>query len=131
MAISFEEILDAIDAAFDIPREPLDNFDKFTLKAGSELRPGLSAKKIVANIISRQSEAGAPGGDIFSKNSNVMESMLTIIVEEIISGILLDAKIEVSIDQGIQVKTDGANAAGPVTSIGQTLILGKGAGVIR
>ena len=38
------------------------------LLIGAKLRPGLSPRNIASRIISRQSEAGAPVGDIFSEN---------------------------------------------------------------
>jgi hypothetical protein len=129
---SMSSVLETLKAAFSIPRTPLSDLPPQLLLVGAKLRPGLSPRNIASRIISRQSEAGAPVGDIFSENSNVMESMMVITIEEIISALQLDAKIEVVIPPGVQVTTTGAgNLGGPVVSQGMTTNIGSGSGVIR
>ena len=121
-----------INAAFSAPRTPLESLPPQLLVVGGKLRPGLSPRTIASRVIARQSEAGAPVGDIYSEQSNVMESMITIIVEEIVSSIQLDAKIEIVIPPGIQVTTIGSgNLGGPVISQGATTSIASGNGVIR
>ena len=61
-----------------------------------------------------------------------MESMIVVVVEEIISALQLDAKIEVIIPPGVQVTTVGVgNLGGPVISQGATTNIAIGTGVIR
>ena len=125
-------VLETLKAAFTIPRTPLSSLPPQLLLIGSKLRPGLSPRNIASRIISRQSEAGAPVGDIFSENSNIMESMMVITIEEIISALQLDAKIEITVPPGVQVTTSGAgNLGGPVISQGMTTNIAAGTGVIR
>ena len=129
---SMSNVLSTIKAAFVMPRKPLSPHPPQLLIIGAKMRPGLSARTIASRIISRQSEAGAPAGDIFSENTNVMESMMAIMIEEIISAIQLDSKVEVVIPMGVQVTTTGVgNMGGPVISQGATSNIAIGEGVIR
>lgn len=118
--------------AFTSAREPISPLPPQLLMVGANLRPGLSALEIASRIIARQSEAGAPVGNIFSDGENISEKMELIRIQEIISAILTEAKIEVVIPPGIQVTTVGAgNLGGPVISQGASTNLAQGSGVIR
>tara|TARA_R110000851_G_scaffold117238_6_gene243867 strand:- start:441 stop:842 length:402 start_codon:yes stop_codon:yes gene_type:complete len=129
---SMSTVLKTLKAAFNVPREPLDPLPPQLLIIGANIRPGLSARNIASKVISRQTEAGGPAGDIFSENNNVMESMIVVMVEEIVKALQIDAKIEVVVAPGIQVTTFGAgNLGGPVVSQGATTNIGSGSGVIR
>ena len=129
---SMSNILSILSGAFNINRTPLTDLPPQILAVGGKLRPGLSPRTITARVISRQSEAGAPSGDIFTDSPNTMESMINIIVEEVINAIQLDSKIEITIDPGVQVTTLGAgNLGGPVISKGITTSIASGNGIIR
>ena len=129
---SISNILKILNAAFNSYRKPLSNLPPQLLVVGGKLRPGLSPKNITARVVSRQSEAGAPTGDIFTDSSNNMESMINIIVEEVINAIQLDSKIEITIAPGVQVTTLGAgNLGGPVLSKGVTTSIASGTGILR
>ena len=129
---SMTNVIHTLKAAFSTPRTPIESLPPQLILVGARLRPGLSARNIASRVIARQSEAGAPVGDVFSQNSNVMESMTVILIEEIISAMQLDAKIEVVVPPGVQVTTTGlGNMGGPVISQGATTNMGVGQGVIR
>lgn len=129
---SISNVLKILSAAFSGIRKPLTDLPPQLLVAGGELRPGLSPRNVTSRVISRQSEAGAPSGDIFTESSNNMESMINIIVEEVINSIQLDSKIEITIAPGVQVTTLGAgNLGGPVISKGVTTSIASGTGIIR
>jgi len=129
---SISSVIQVLKAAFSVPNKQLTPLPPQLLVVGAKLRPGLSPRTITSRIIARQSEAGAPSGDIYSESSNIMESMTTIMVEEIISALQLDAKIEIVIPPGVQVTTVGAgNMGGPVLSQGATTNIASGSGVIR
>lgn len=129
---SMTNVINTLKAAFSTPRTPIERLPPQLILVGAKLRPGLSARNIASRVIARQSEAGAPVGDIFSQNSNIMESMTVILIEEIISALHLDAKIEVVVPPGVQVTTTGlGNMGGPVISQGATTNIGFGEGVIR
>jgi len=129
---SISSIINILAAAFTIPKKPLSPLPPQLLVIGANLRPGLSPRTIASRIIARQSEAGAPTGDVFSESNNVMESMTNIIVEELVSAIQLEAKIEIVIPPGVQVMSTGiGNMGGPVVSQGVTTNIASGKGVIR
>jgi len=129
---SISSVINVIKGVFNSQRTPVTPIPPPLLISGTRLRSGLSAKEIAGKIISRQSNAGAPVGDIFEESNNVSESMELIRVEEIINAILLDSKVEVYINPGVSVTTTGIGNWGyPVVSQGATVNYGFGEGVIR
>lgn len=129
---SLGNIIKMIKGAFNAPKEPLIPLPPQLLLIGSNQRPGLSPRELASRIISRQSDAGAPVGDIFSQNGNISELMELIRIEEIINALQLHSKIEVVIPPGVQVTTVGVgNLGGPVISQGATTNIAIGTGVIR
>lgn len=129
--ISLTSIFKTISSALDASRTPPPEIPSLLLLTGAKMRPGLSPILIASKIISRQSEAGAPIGVLPSGGRNIAEAMEVIRVEEIIDALLTDARIDVVINPGIPITAQGANAGGPMISIGQTISLGSGNGIIR
>ena len=129
---SMTQVIETLKAAFNIPRTPINPLPPQLLVVGATLRPGLSPRNIASRVIARQTEAGAPAGDIFSENENIMEPMIVVMVEEIINALQLEAKIEIAIPPGVQVTTTGiGNLGGPIISAGATTNIASGSGVIR
>lgn len=125
-------VLNTILAAFDIPVEPTVPLPPPIILAGAYLRPGLSAKSIAANIISRQDRAGRQVGDIFADGPNVEEAMELVRIEAIIDAILNEAVVNVVIPPGISIATVGVgNLGAPVVSQGATTTPAIGNGIIR
>jgi hypothetical protein len=125
-------ILKLVKGAFKLPRKPLTPLPPPLILTGASLRTGLSAKEIASRIISRQSEAGAPVGDIYGDSGNISEMMEIIRIQEIINALHLEGKIEVVIPPGVQIQSVGiGNAGAPVISQGVTVNMGVGQGVIR
>lgn len=119
--MDFSEITEIISGAFSIPEPPLINLPPPIVAFGGSNKTGLSARKIAARIISRQSEAGAPVGPRRNGDDNISEAMELIRVEEIVNAILTEMKIEVALPPGIPVTTTGiGNFGGPVVSQGAT-----------
>jgi hypothetical protein len=129
---SLNNVLKLISGAFKSVKKPLTPLPPPLILTGSNLRTGLSAKDITARILARQSEAGAPVGNVFSENGNISEKMELIRVEEIIKSLHLEGKVEIVIAPGVQVTAMGiGNLGGPVVSQGATTSLAYGQGVIR
>ncbi len=129
---SISGVLNLILAAFSIPDEPVSPLPPPLIMLGAKLRPGLSSQAIAARIISRQSEAGRPVGDVFTDGPNVEEAMEVIRVEEIINALHNEAVVNVVIPPGVQVSTIGVgNLGAPVVSQGATTGMGVGDGIIR
>lgn len=124
-------IFKIITKAIDAGRTPPPEIPSILLLAGAKLRPGLSPINIASKIITRQSEAGAPVGLLPSGGENISEIMEMIRVEEIITALQMDARIDVAINPGITLTATGANAGGPVQVAGMTTAVGTGNGIIR
>ena len=92
----------------------------------------MSSKQLAARIISRQSEAGAPVGDIWGDGENVMEGVITIASEEIVNMIQTEAKVDVVVPPGIPLTSVGVgNYGAPVVSQGYTTSYKQSNGIIR
>jgi len=129
---SISGVLNTILTAFSIPETPVTPLPPPLIMTGAKLRTGLSASAISARIISRQSEAGLPVGDVFADGPNTSEAMLTIIIDELINAIHTEAVVNVVIPPGISVTTIGVgNLGAPVLSQGSTKTMGIGDGIIR
>jgi hypothetical protein len=129
---AISNILSIITSVFGLVQKPVTSIPPPLLLIGAKLRPGLSARNIASRIISRQSEAGAPTGDIFSEDNNISESMETIRVQEIINAVQTEAKVEITIPPGVQISAVGAGNFGfPVVVQGATTNIATGEGIIR
>lgn len=97
----------------------------------AKIRPGLSAEILTSTIISRFEEIGIPSGPLLNGHTNVMEQYTKVIMEEIVSAIQNDMRIDVATDPGASVTATGANAGGPLTAVGATVAPHTGTGVAR
>ena len=95
------------------------------------VRPGLDAQILSSSIISRFDEAGIPTGPLVGGANNVMEALVKIMCEEIIDALQNDMRIDIATDAGATVSTMGANAGGPVPSVGAVTVPFTGTGVAR
>ena len=86
---------------------------------------------IAANIIRRQSEAGAPVGAAADGSANIAEAMERIRVEEMVKALKMDAMVQIGIPiGGIQFTGTGANAGGPVVVKGFNTNNPHGSGIV-
>lgn len=86
----------------------------------AKTRPGLNAQILTSSIISRFEEAGIPSGPLVGGTPNVMENFVKIMMEEIVSAIQNDMRVDIATDAGAVVQASGANTGGPVVAIGTT-----------
>jgi hypothetical protein len=125
-------VLNMILTAFKVPNPPVEPLPPPLVMIGAPLRPGLSGKEIASRIISRQSEAGLPVGDVFADGPNISEAMLAIQSEEIINALLNESVVNVVIPPGVGVTGFGiGNLGAPVVIQGLTTTMGIGNGIIR
>jgi hypothetical protein len=129
---SMSSILQIVNAAFSIPQQPVTALPPPLVMLGGSLRTGLSSKEISSRVISRQSEAGAPVGDIWGDGENVMEGLISIICEEVVYAIQNESVVNVVVPPGIQLSAVGAgNYGAPVVSQGYTTNYKAANGIIR
>lgn len=126
----FSTIANLFKNVFTVPT-PLKPISKENILVGVKFREGLSAIDIASKIIERKKDIGIDIGPLPSGADNIDLLMETIRVEEIINALLTKAKIEVSIPPGTRVISQGANAGGPIVTIGTTSSISKGEGIIR
>lgn len=120
----FQKLIDSVKA-------PFMSFPATLLSVTAPFRPGLSAKRIASEIISRQAEAGAPVGPLPDGSKNVGEAMEVIRIESILKALHEDSKVQITIPPGaLYIKSTGSNAGGPVISIGTNLFPITGEGII-
>ena len=125
-------VVNLISAAFLIPEPPIAPLPPPLIIAGGTLRPGLSAKAIASEIISRQSKAGRQVGNVFTDGDNVEENMELIRIEEIINALQTQSVVNVAIPPGTSVLSVGTgNLGAPVISQGFTTTIATGNGIIR
>lgn len=86
----------------------------------AKTRPGLSADILTSSVISRFEEIGIPSGPLVGGTPNVMENYTKVLMEEIVSAIQTDMRVDIATDAGAIVQASGANAGGPVVAVGAT-----------
>lgn len=129
---SINGTLDTLLLAFSVPEEPIPPLPPDDILTGGPLRPGLDKNKIYSEVISELTEqSGIPTGDVFADGPNANDEMILLIIEKIIEGIHLDSVVNVVIPAGIAVKVEGANGGGNMVSLGATIGLAIGNGIIR
>ncbi len=124
-------IINIILSLFKLPEPPIEPLPPPLIMVGAPLRPGISAKAVASRIITRQSEAGLPVGDVFADGNNTSEAMLAIQVDEVMNSLLTESVVNVVIPPGTAITAVGANLGGPVVVQGFTTSMGIGNGILR
>lgn len=125
-------VLNIILSAFKLPQTPIEPLPPPLIMVGASLKPGVSSKEIASRIISRQSEAGLPVGDVFADGPNSTEAMLSIQCEEIINSLLTESVVNVVIPPGIGLVGFGVTSGGQQVFVqGFTTTMGVGNGIMR
>jgi len=129
--MGIDSICSAISNAIEKARAPIATIPAILLICSAIKRPGLSAMVIAARIIRRQAEAGAPFGAAADGSANVSEAMERIRVEEMVTALKMDSRVQIGIPiGGIQTISTGANGGGPMVSQGFNLNMPHGDGII-
>lgn len=130
---SISKILNILLGAFNMMQKPTQNVPPFLLLAGAELRPGMSARDLAANVISRmESDAGIPMGDIFGDGPNAIASAMLIQAQEQVSHIQTKAKVNTVLKPGsIQITAVGGNAGGPIVVQGSNTSITQNTGILQ
>ena|ERR1035437_5349865 len=95
----------------------------------AKARPGLDSDATTATILSRFPECPIPNSPLSNGTPNAMEIFVKIIVEEIFNSIQSNMRIDLEVDSGIVVESNGANSGGPVISVGTSISPWTGTGV--
>ena len=130
---SINKVLDILLGAFNLIKKPSPTVPPFLLLAGAKLKPGMSARNLSANVISRmESDIGIPMGDVFADGPNAISAAMLVQAQEQISHIQQTAKRTTVLDPGsIQVQGIGASIAGPVSFNGSNINAPATNGIIQ
>ena len=129
---SISNIIQIVITAFKLPQQPVTPLPPPLIMLGGSLRTGISSKQITSRVISRQSEANAPSGDIWGDGANPMEGLISIMCEEMVNAIQTEAKVDVVVPPGIPITAVGVgNLGAPVISQGYTTSYKQANGIIR
>jgi hypothetical protein len=104
---------------FKVPNTVQTSIPKALILA-SKSRPGLSAKLMASRVIQRQAEAGLNVGPLGTGEVNPAEIMERIRMEEIVSAITTEMKIDLAITPGGKSVVTGT--AGPIPVVGNAII---------
>ena len=98
---------------------------------GAQNRSGMSGIRLGARILERYQQAGGFIDPMPSGAPNLDAISKQIIAEEVLNEIISNMIITVVISPGITISAAGANAGGPVASIGATVSMGSGYGIVQ
>ena len=134
MGQSTSALVESISSICDNALQPALNVNSTFLAYGSSLRQGLSAKQIAANVISRQQEfhPDMPGDKLSNGDNNLMNKLITVMIEEIIKAIQMNARVDIAFGpNSIVMNGTGGNAGGPVSVISTNPMPTSATGIIR
>lgn len=130
--MDISSICNAISSAIDTVKMPATPLPPLILALGGQFRSGINPSMVAANIIQRQSEAGAPFGPSANGSANIAEAMEVIRVEEIMKAIKYDAQVQIAIPPGtINIVGTCATPVGPGTIVGTNGATINGFGIIQ
>ena len=126
------KIVDSVNSLLEKARVPVIPIPAILLLCSVFKRPGLSPMLIASRIIKRQSEFGAETGRLPNGSPNMMNSLISIICEEVVREIQTNCVIEsVAAPGTISITGFGANAGGPVVITGNNTNPVKTTGIPR
>lgn len=103
----------------------------YEILAQKPIRAGMNADNLATNIMNRFPEIGIPTGPLVNGAPNVMEAYTVVIAEEIIDIIQNQMRVDIAIFPGGTIQAAGANAGGPMASVGSVINAQSGVGIAR
>lgn len=129
---NIDTIANAMEAAIDKTRVPAETLPALLLVCTAMKRPGLSASKIAADIISNNDALGIPTDVNPDGSPNIINEYTYNIVKCVVNAIKQDGVVQVAIPAGtLMIETNGANAGGPLVGIGTNITNTIAKGLIR
>ena len=130
--MTISNIVNSVTDTLESVRTPAGVLPPILLKCTSLTRPGLSAYKISTEVIQNNQKLGIPTGANPDGSDNLINAYTYGLVKAIVDAMKNDAAVSMSIPMGsLLVKSEGANAGGPVTCIGSNLLDSLSRGIIQ
>jgi len=130
--MNIKKVLELTNKAIDAARKPANKIAAMLIYATAVQRPGISKLKISSQIIADNEPLGINIGQMPDGTDNVVNAFVYNVVEKVVDTLKDDSMVECVIPSGsIVVQANGANAGGPIVSVGTNINNAKGYGVIR
>lgn len=130
--LTLDKIAKAMETAIDKTRIPANVLPAVLLLCTAMKRPGISATKIAADIISNNESLGIPTDANPDGSPNLINQYTYNVAKCVTNAIKQDGVIQAVIPAGsLMIQVTGANAGGPVTCVGTNLINTTIRGLIR
>jgi hypothetical protein len=131
--IGIEETVKTLRQVFENSlRTPANSISGIIMALSLSKRPGLSTILSTGNILQSLSKQGIPTDNLPDGTPSLMNKMVSTVVDEVFRALREDANVQVAFEpMSINVTVNGANAGGPVTSIGSNTNYAKGVAVIQ
>lgn len=130
--MNLTDIVNLITNKLDSMETPAPKLPPFLLKCVSLSRPGLSPYKIASRIIENNKLLGIPTEPGPDGSENKINQYTYNVVKCMCDAIKKDAVVQVAIPlESIFVQVNGANAGGPVASVGTNKLDSSATGIIQ
>ena len=117
--LNLETILNSIHSTLNKLKTPAKILPALLLYCTAIKRPGLSAAQIASRVISNNARLGINTGTNPDGSPNVVNEYTYNIVKTIVDAIAEEGVVHVAIPAGsLMIQVTGANAGGPVVSVG-------------
>jgi hypothetical protein len=113
-------------------RNPAPLISAIVMICGLAKRPGLSCILSTSNVIQDLSKMGIPTDDMPDGSPNLMNKMVHSMICEIYRALKEDTNLQVALEPGaITIQAQGANAGGPVVTVGTNINFVKGVALLQ
>ena len=113
-------------------RNPAPLISGIVMICGLAKRPGLSCILSTSNVIQDLSKMGIPTEDMPDGSPNLMNKMVHSMMCVIYRALKEDANLQVALEPGaVTVQTQGANAGGPIVTVGTNINFAKGFALLQ
>ena len=130
--MNLDSIARTMKNAFTKMKTPAEVLPSVLLYCTAMKRPGISASETAAKIITDNAALGIETGTNPDGTPNVVNQFTYNITKHVFDEIKRNAVVQVAVPVGcIMVETNGANAGGPVVSVGTNTITTTLKGIIR
>lgn len=130
--MTIKDIINFTKSSLEAARKPLNTLAGYMILATALKRPGVSRKRISAEVISNNATFGIMTGDMPDGTPNVVNEFVINMTEKIVDELKDNARIDCVIPSGsIVIEANGGNAGGPIVATGTNINNATGFGIIR
>lgn len=130
--ITVSSIKASFDSVFNSLRKPANVIPAIVMLCSMVKRPGLSCALSTSNILQSMSKQGIPTEPLPDGSPNLMNQLVASMTCEIIRAIKEDLNLQIALPPGsLMIQSTGANAGGPITTVGTNITSATGVGIAQ